>query len=828
MEIRVLKNNSSSCGLRIDWLKLRAAALALLVSFVGGASVAASLGQDARLSTFCAEGSSASTTPEAHQWRTSAVSTVLVGIKEPCWVRIETKSGDSPLDTKQTLVVSESLALNIQAFDAHGKLLARSAPGLQPQGAIYAGRMVLLEHLAESEEPVLLHLTLDPLSSEFTEIEVQLQWAATDAVLAPLMFELSQSLLGAGALAFVIVLSCALAFALRRPLFVLGGCASLINVQYLIGTSGSYRVLKLPMELFVYQSPLLLVCFGMLLIFVVEFCNFRQHSRWAAFALLALSSLFFLAGLILLGKPDAFVAFDLYEWLRLPAYLVMLYGLIRCVRLKQTAGAICLAALVPDYVYLFFYTVPHLHWILGDTVAVQLPEFMEGGSLVELFVILWLPFMLCMALTHRVLTVERERTNAALTDALTGLPNREGLWVATRRLGGPLTIVALDLNRFKSIDMALGALLSDQVLQGFALRLLRLSHATIARLHSDRFALVLPGHVETASLRSQIESLLEEPLQVQGQVVDLSVTLGVYTYDSSEKSEQGLRLAEVALYQAHQRHVAALAYEVSFEQLRHGDLSLMSDLHKAVNNQELRLFLQPKVRLSDGLVNAAEGLVRWIHPQRGMVPPNEFISFAEQIGRIGVITQWVLAQAMEFAAAQRRAGTPLQISVNISAVDLVDEDFVNKVVKLSKESGVEPRDIKLEITESAAMEEPGHALAAMQALNDIGFEWALDDFGTGYSSLSYLQKMPLAELKIDRAFVRDVTPDSEAARLLGSIIALGHQLGLTVVAEGAETRSEWNLLSQLGADMVQGWFAAKAMPLQEFIQWRLDHPRFVG
>jgi EAL domain-containing protein (putative c-di-GMP-specific phosphodiesterase class I) len=209
-----------------------------------------------------------------------------------------------------------------------------------------------------------------------------------------------------------------------------------------------------------------------------------------------------------------------------------------------------------------------------------------------------------------------------------------------------------------------------------------------------------------------------------------------------------------------------------------------------------------------------------------MVPPSEFVNFAEQIGRIGFITRWVLQQAMEIVAQQRKAGTPLQISVNISAIDLADEGFVDQVTQLAASTGAQPCDIKLEITESAAMEEPVRAMAAMQRLHDLGFNWSLDDFGTGYSSLSYLQKMPLSELKVDRAFVRDVTPDSDAAKLLGSVIALGHQLGLTVVAEGAETRAEWELLRTLGADMVQGWYAAKAMPLPDFLQWCKVNPKF--
>lgn len=805
---------------KVRWQTLFLTIFALVCSNVH----AGAYGVDAQVSSYCAANAIPVQMPTASQWVEGTDGKVAILVDQPCWVRVQPHASVA----ESTLLITESVALHIQAFDAQGQRFARSSPGQPPEGVLLASRVVLLDLPRSGRSEVFLHITLDPTGTDFKQVETQLQWAHTATVMAPLLGEMSLSLLAAGALAFLVFLSCALAFALKRPLFALGGCASLINVLYLFATNGGYRALNLPLELFVYQGPVLLVCFGMLLLFIVEFCDFKSLAKKTAYLLQGMAALFIAAALFLLVRPDAFVGFDFYELLRLPAYLLILYGLILGLRQGQATAAMCLAALLPDYAYLYYYTLPHLHWLLGDTVMVQLPEFAQAGSLFELFIILWLPFMLCMALTHRVLTLERERARGALTDALTGLPNRAGLHATLSHLDKDFTAFVLDLNRFKSIDLALGRTLGDRVLQGFALRLRSMPDATVARLHSDRFAVVLPGHISNTQLKEQLEDLLHEPLQVEGQVVDLSATMGISNGQVHDTLEQHLRFAEVALHQAHQRHVAALTYDASMEKPRRSDLSLMSDLHRAVSKQELQLHLQPKVALADGTVHAAEGLVRWLHPQRGLVSPGEFVVFAEQIGRIGIITQWVLQEAMAITVKQRAIGLPLQISVNISAVDLAEENFVEGVARLAKETGAMPCDIKLEITESAAMENPDHALAAMHSLHALGFEWALDDFGTGYSSLSYLKKMPLSELKVDRSFLKDVTPDSDAARLLGSVIALGHQLGLTVVAEGAETRMEWDLLKDLGADVVQGWYAAKAMPQEEFFAWCREHPRFMA
>jgi len=257
------------------------------------------------------------------------------------------------------------------------------------------------------------------------------------------------------------------------------------------------------------------------------------------------------------------------------------------------------------------------------------------------------------------------------------------------------------------------------------------------------------------------------------------------------------------------------------------DLGLLSQLKRAVTHNELRMFLQPKIRLSDGTLSGAEALVRWQHPERGMVPPSEFVPFAEKTGRITELTHWMLGQALEATVQWRAAGQPLKISVNLSTHDMSDPLFSASVRALAERLGADPADLCLEITESAAMRDAQTALAVMHELRGAGFSLSIDDFGTGYSSLSYLQKMPVSELKVDRAFVREVQRSPDAQSLLESIIAMGHRLGLVVVAEGAETAQEWAMLQALHCDQAQGWFAARPMPAAQLAAWVAAHIPFV-
>lgn len=418
-----------------------------------------------------------------------------------------------------------------------------------------------------------------------------------------------------------------------------------------------------------------------------------------------------------------------------------------------------------------------------------------------------------------MLAVAYERSQLALRDSLTGIPNREGAkQVCPSKF--PLTVLVIDLDRFKAINAALGRGLGDQALIMFAQRLLMLDFVSLGRLHADRFVTLLPGEPGQDQVEELITSVLNKPLEIDVQVIDLSATVGLARCLSPAELELTMRNAETALTVARNRHRRCLEYCPQMQQDRRGDLSLISDLNRAMTNQEFRMYLQPKVLLRDGTVESAEALIRWQHPSRGMVAPMDFIPFAEQTGLIRGLTNWILREAMRETVRRRESGEPLQISVNVFAAELADPNFETAVLTLAKQTNVCESDIRFEVTESGLMEQPEVALLAMTRLQTLGFSWSIDDFGTGFSSLSHLQKMPVAELKIDRAFVTGLGGDQHNSKLLRSAIRMGHELGLSVVCEGAETAEEWDCLLELGADYGQGWHASPPLPAGEFDEWR--------
>ncbi|MES2151951.1 MAG: EAL domain-containing protein [Pseudomonadota bacterium] len=443
---------------------------------------------------------------------------------------------------------------------------------------------------------------------------------------------------------------------------------------------------------------------------------------------------------------------------------------------------------------------------------------------------LLMPLLFCVALAMRTANLKQTAMRLMSYDALTGMPNRENI----RRMGDALlarndklAVLVLNIDRFRAINGALGPEIGDQLLVVTGTRVAAIKDAQVGRLHADQFCLLWPDMNTLHSLRQRIEHDFSHPVDVHGQMVDLTLSIGVATASAMPATmAQLLRRAETALDAGRALHLEWMEYRAELESDLRADLGLLSELSRAIEKGELRMYLQPKVRLADGAVNSAEALVRWQHPRRGSVPPVEFVPFAEQTGRIHLITQWMLGEAMRLCTKLRAEGSPLQISVNISTADLAKAGFVQGVIALGEEIGVLPDDIRLEVTESGAMQDPASALLIMHALRNAGFTLSIDDFGTGYSSLAYLQKMPVAELKIDRSFVRDVVAGSDGAVLLESTIELGHRLGLSVVAEGAETRDEWDVLQALGCDYVQGYFIAKPMPATDFLGWRANHPVF--
>jgi EAL domain-containing protein (putative c-di-GMP-specific phosphodiesterase class I) len=250
----------------------------------------------------------------------------------------------------------------------------------------------------------------------------------------------------------------------------------------------------------------------------------------------------------------------------------------------------------------------------------------------------------------------------------------------------------------------------------------------------------------------------------------------------------------------------------------------MSELREAIKNDELELHYQPKIDLDSGTVSGFEALVRWVHSKRGFIPPDEFIPMAEETGVIAQLSRWVLRNATQQSAEFAAAGYALGVSINLSANDLLHKGLAEEVGTLLEEYRVSPARITLEVTESAMMRDPEQAMQSITRISKTGVKFSIDDFGTGYSSLAYLKKLPVAEIKIDKSFVRDMQQDNDDATIVQSTIDLAHNLGLSVVAEGVENREIMRLLTELGCDIAQGYHVARPMSVSDTLRWLRESP----
>ncbi|MBV8500715.1 MAG: EAL domain-containing protein [Paucibacter sp.] len=419
----------------------------------------------------------------------------------------------------------------------------------------------------------------------------------------------------------------------------------------------------------------------------------------------------------------------------------------------------------------------------------------------------------------------------AYWDELTGLPNGAQLRARLEECcaaGRPLAVLMLDLDRFKHVNDVLGQEFGDALLQRVGERLSALCsgpHRMLARLAGDEFALMIEGADEDRAIESAQEILrdFERPLRIEAQTVDLGAGIGIVLAPQHGQDARALLArAELAMYAAKQRRCGQLVYSSALDAGSQDSLSLLSELRQAIERNELCLYMQPKIGVAEGRVIGAEALVRWQHPQRGMVPPMAFIPFAEQTGFIRTLTSWVIAEAARFLASAHASDMPLKVSVNLSTRDLMDPGLPSAIQALVSEFALPPGSLCLEITESAIMDDPQRALSTLEQLSNMGFKLSIDDFGTGYSSLAYLKRLPVDELKIDKSFVMGMERDLDDAKIVRSTIELAHNLGLSVVAEGVETSGAWQLLARLGCDEAQGYFMAKPMPASELLSWASD------
>lgn len=429
---------------------------------------------------------------------------------------------------------------------------------------------------------------------------------------------------------------------------------------------------------------------------------------------------------------------------------------------------------------------------------------------------------------------EKEIEHLAYYDALTDLPNRT---LMLRQLADAVTtqslkhqaVLLMDLARLKTINETLGFDSGDNVICEVARRLALVIAASpspeqyyLARLAGGAFA-ILCHQADKAlveNLHQRIDRALADPFRCGPHSIDIGLVYGfVLSGDDAMPIISLIRNAEVALYAAKRSAVEYAWYSDAQEASRLSHLSLVSDLRSAVKNSELQMWLQPKFKLETGAAYGFEALVRWQHPQRGFISPVEFVPFAERSGYIGMITLWMLEQAIRTLASWRDTHPQLSIAVNVSTHDLRDRQFPDRIAALLRQYNVAPQRLKLEITESGLMEDPDSTIHLLEHLRDTGLALSIDDFGTGYSSLSYLQRLPVSELKIDRSFVVNIDQLPTTQRLVKTVIEMGHGLGLSVIAEGIETQAERDTLLALSCDAMQGYFASRPLHGDGLQRW---------
>ncbi|HTD02223.1 GGDEF domain-containing protein [Undibacterium sp.] len=428
---------------------------------------------------------------------------------------------------------------------------------------------------------------------------------------------------------------------------------------------------------------------------------------------------------------------------------------------------------------------------------------------------------------------EAEATIARLAyyDTLTDLPNRTFLLEllkaaiqVAKQLRQPLALLHLEVGRFHEINKVLGYRSGDELLQELARRIAESikENETLTRVGEAEFALLLPngGSDYAAQTAQRLAATLHNPVEVSGLSVDASVAIGIALFpDHAITPETLLRRANAAMRNAKPIWGGYAMYAGGQEERHTRQLSLMGDLRRAIHENELLLYCQPKLAIASRKVCGAEALVRWKHPVYGMISTSEFIKLAEHAGLITPLTNWVLDAAFRQSFAWHQSGLDCALSVNLSAHDLRDPELIVRIRELFSKFPVPPESIQFELTESALMEDPASALETLTQLKSSGSKLFIDDFGTGYSSLSYLQKLPVDGIKIDQSFVIPMAENHDSAVIVHSTVELGHNLGLEVVAEGVESRAAWNLLASLGCDVAQGYLISAPVPVDQFKAW---------
>ncbi|MEQ1682191.1 MAG: EAL domain-containing protein [Burkholderiaceae bacterium] len=428
----------------------------------------------------------------------------------------------------------------------------------------------------------------------------------------------------------------------------------------------------------------------------------------------------------------------------------------------------------------------------------------------------------------------RNTARSAAVDNLTGLPTRlyfeSKLTDAARKCrdgGARLAVYFIDLDGFKPVNDTFGHSSGDRVLEqvGERLKAIARGAGVAARVGGDEFVLLAPGggtQSAAAQMAARVIEALSKPYRVDEREVTISCSVGIALYPEGCSSNKLIARADAAMYAAKRaggsRHCF---YSREMDADVQQNFDMLRDLREALANNELELFFQPKVDARSGKVTAAEALIRWNHPSRGMVMPGDFIPLAERSGLIGPLGNWVIEAACKQARAWRDKGLRMRVAINLSAYQMRQDDIADRITEALARYRIHPSLLTCEITESAAMEDTLATQETFRRLGELGAHLSIDDFGTGYSSLSYLRQLPAQELKIDMSFVKDIESGADARAVVDAVVKLAHALGLKVVAEGVENTRQQQILVELGCDELQGYLFAKPMSARALLLWAI-------
>lgn len=426
-------------------------------------------------------------------------------------------------------------------------------------------------------------------------------------------------------------------------------------------------------------------------------------------------------------------------------------------------------------------------------------------------------------------SIDQPERDADAHDLLASSGNREKLLeLITKEIeeatqdGNRLALLCIDIDHFKEINFSAGYAIGDQVLAEVSQRIQSVLRPwdIFARTGDDEFVAVLPAifHEDHANLAAQkVQEKLSDHIQAGEHQLDVRISIGIALCpDTSTDAEELLRQATIALYEAKATQREYAIYQKGHAESAISTLSYQRELHQAILAGELLLYYQPKTDLATGKTLGVEALARWIHPEHGFIPPDEFIVVAERTGLINSLTSWALNTALRQAAPWEIDGEALSVSVNLSTRNLQDPELPELVERALETWRVEPQRLVLEITETAMMLDRNRTIEVLNRLSGLGLSLSIDDFGSGYSSLTYLQELPVNELKIDKEFVMTMHENDSNAAIVRTVIDLGHNFGLKVTAEGVEGAAAYDMLREMGCDMAQGYHIARPMKLQEF------------